>query len=716
MKIKNEQADNEETFEWAPPDTTNELAADYMKALPENKLPIKGSAGAALRKQQLQKQLPLHDIDHKVCDELTESERKQFEKYLENLKKYVGQGKVLKVMGAKPFDKSLMTPVNASECFSPKQSTGITTGQPMTLRTPSSFVYKSNYSTPIGTNDGIIPLNHNLNSQINDSQIASSNLLPKSNYSTPLGTNEGIYNTNQNPNSIANELKAASSRLESIRGPLFAHTTDETAKLGRYYHTLANVENKSELAGSSNVPGKYNQSTNFSTLNKIPKNEKYHSPISTNGNSKPAIIFADNFGTNQEYSSANNNSIGKSMPLNKGQLNKRDEPTRNSMRKYGSKVQEIQTDYSNINQRPLQNQQLFGELQDLPAEKMSQADKDSRLADKILSDALRPPSAIHCSDIIGSTLDPVGLTNIREKLSAKYSAKDKPVELVNPMKTRELNRANNDEKNNYIPTMHNESIKTELNSKPINAQLSSYRGPENSIIRSENLQKQIFPEESVSIILENPIVDCLGTAFDNLSLSKTKIQKCQQCNEAISVGDVVVTAEKAEDAAWHPGCFVCSACNELLVDLVYFYSKGKLYCARDLANLLEIPRCFACDELIFLREYTVAEGHNYHVKHFCCWDCDIPLAGQQYISENDRPLCLLCYGKTYAKSCAACNKVIAADQQGVAVKNLNFHATMDCFCCASCKKSLLNGRMAIKEDKPFCSKECITIYVNQNKS
>lgn len=84
-------------FEWAPPHTTKELAADYMKALPVDKLPIKGSAGAAFRRQQLQKQLPLHDIDHKACDGLSDQERKQFEKYLDNLKNCVGQGRVLKV-------------------------------------------------------------------------------------------------------------------------------------------------------------------------------------------------------------------------------------------------------------------------------------------------------------------------------------------------------------------------------------------------------------------------------------------------------------------------------------------------------------------------------------------------------------------------------------------------------------------------------------------
>lgn len=98
MVISNKKQTNSETiFDWIPPDTTKELATDYMNALPVEKLPISGSTGAILRKQLLQKQLPLHDIDHKACDELSEVEKKELENYVENLKKYVGQGKVMKV-------------------------------------------------------------------------------------------------------------------------------------------------------------------------------------------------------------------------------------------------------------------------------------------------------------------------------------------------------------------------------------------------------------------------------------------------------------------------------------------------------------------------------------------------------------------------------------------------------------------------------------------
>ena len=101
------------------------------------------------------------------------------------------------------------------------------------------------------------------------------------------------------------------------------------------------------------------------------------------------------------------------------------------------------------------------------------------------------------------------------------------------------------------------------------------------------------------------------------------------------------------------------------------------------------------------------------MKHFCCWDCDIPLAGNQYVTENDRPLCLPCYQDNYAKTCNACKIVISADQQGISIKNLNYHATKDCFCCATCKKCLLEGQLAIKENSLLCSKECIAEFLHR---
>lgn len=51
-------------------------AAQYMLQLPSSKLPISGSDGALYRRQQLEKQVPLHDIDASKCHGLTPDEIK----------------------------------------------------------------------------------------------------------------------------------------------------------------------------------------------------------------------------------------------------------------------------------------------------------------------------------------------------------------------------------------------------------------------------------------------------------------------------------------------------------------------------------------------------------------------------------------------------------------------------------------------------------------
>lgn len=55
-----------------------------------------------------------------------------------------------------------------------------------------------------------------------------------------------------------------------------------------------------------------------------------------------------------------------------------------------------------------------------------------------------------------------------------------------------------------------------------------------------------------------------------------------------------------------------------------------------------------CVQLIFSNEYTQAEGQNWHLKHFCCFDCDCILAGETYVMENDKPVCKPCYMRNYA--------------------------------------------------------------------
>ncbi|CDQ55997.1 unnamed protein product [Oncorhynchus mykiss] len=123
---------------------------------------------------------------------------------------------------------------------------------------------------------------------------------------------------------------------------------------------------------------------------------------------------------------------------------------------------------------------------------------------------------------------------------------------------------------------------------------------------------------------------------------------CHQCQLPMRQGEPAVYAERAGyDKLWHPACFVCCTCSELLVDMIYFWKKGQLYCGRHYGDS-EKPRCGGCDELIFSNEYTQAEDQNWHLKHFCCFDCDCVLAGETYVMENNKPVCKPCYMKSHA--------------------------------------------------------------------
>lgn len=138
---------------------------------------------------------------------------------------------------------------------------------------------------------------------------------------------------------------------------------------------------------------------------------------------------------------------------------------------------------------------------------------------------------------------------------------------------------------------------------------------------------------------------------------------------------------------WHPACFVCATCQELLVDLIYFHQNGKILCGRHHAELLK-PRCSSCDEvrhrnsstnyhptksvefhrtycgmpvflqIIFADECTEAEGRHWHMKHFACFECETMLGGQRYIMKEGRPYCCGCFESLYAEYCEACGENI----------------------------------------------------------
>ncbi|KAG5273020.1 hypothetical protein AALO_G00146640 [Alosa alosa] len=228
-------------------------------------------------------------------------------------------------------------------------------------------------------------------------------------------------------------------------------------------------------------------------------------------------------------------------------------------------------------------------------------------------------------------------------------------------------------------------------------------------VKTETDLKDATRPESGSEQAYKGTISTTGSAGAQGSSGKESMESiycCNQCHQQMKEGEPAVYADRAGyDKLWHPSCFVCCICTELLVDMIYFWKKGKLYCGRHYGES-EKPRCGGCDELIFSNEYTQAEGLNWHLKHFCCFDCDCVLAGETYVMEKDHPVCKSCYMKNYAMICMACKIPIEPEAQRVSYGESHWHAEPQCFQCSCCSKCLIGQRFMAMKNMLFCSVEC----------
>ncbi|KAI6176091.1 hypothetical protein M3Y97_00761200 [Aphelenchoides bicaudatus] len=198
--------------------------------------------------------------------------------------------------------------------------------------------------------------------------------------------------------------------------------------------------------------------------------------------------------------------------------------------------------------------------------------------------------------------------------------------------------------------------------------------------------------------------ECLGRGqivrlpFDN---SNSK-RYCHQCKQLLNVDELVVGAQRfGEKAFWHPKCFVCVECKELLVELIYYKHEDNVFCGRHHAEQIK-PRCASCDELIFSSECTEAEGRVFHMKHFACTSCSCQLGGMKYVMRQDRAFCVPCYHKSITLSCNTCRREILIDQPHITQSDLHWHTDANCFCCSKCGKNLMGKSYTLIESALYC--------------
>lgn len=198
-----------------------------------------------------------------------------------------------------------------------------------------------------------------------------------------------------------------------------------------------------------------------------------------------------------------------------------------------------------------------------------------------------------------------------------------------------------------------------------------------------------------------------NTPHEMTQASTSSDQRCHYCKKLFKTDEFAIILERSA-ALYHADCFKCYGCNQILADNMYFYDKesDNVYCGRDYAKIRGIPRCSACDELIFTKEYCLAQDATFHLKHFSCFYCDKQLAGENYLIEDSNPLCLPCFETQKADKCMTCCEIIKPDQQGLTIKDRHFHANENCFACCVCKMCLFEKKLLFRNDKLYCSYDC----------
>jgi len=243
--------------------------------------------------------------------------------------------------------------------------------------------------------------------------------------------------------------------------------------------------------------------------------------------------------------------------------------------------------------------------------------------------------------------------------------------------------------------------------------------------RSKQLYYQLppydFNKEATKHLSENAIgsfqqfsvkriEDALGIGAVEPSLQESVL--CSKCVQPINIGEMGVFTEKlGADHCWHPQCFTCDIDNEFLVDMIYFANNEKLYCGRHYAEQMK-PRCAACEELVYIGEYTKAMDKAWHLDHFCCATCDVVLTRKKYVISQDRPYCQQCYNSKIAEMCNHCVKPIGTESKDLCVQDKHYHK--ECLNCNQCKKSLDSQVFSFIDNKPVCHK-CRGIDPNKSQ-
>nr|XP_045581201.1 uncharacterized protein LOC123744999 [Procambarus clarkii]XP_045581202.1 uncharacterized protein LOC123744999 [Procambarus clarkii]XP_045581203.1 uncharacterized protein LOC123744999 [Procambarus clarkii] len=767
LDIVNEETGKTEKlkFDWVPPNVEKSLAARYMALLPPEKRPVAGSEAAKERRRQLEQQIPLYDMDEaQRCDNMPAEELQCFHAFLERIKTQVaGQGLVQEIAGAPA--KSMAQPLlgqhpmknvwqgsgrdsenNEDIGYRPDATTGDNSVYGLA---PDNYILRNKnlpyvddqyYRQPVGQPD-------NKRSSLRDkfigemigdfSSVANSKLYgvaPQT--SRPVG---GI-GADQHLDRVAtgfSDLNIDGDQKRGISGRGATPGTDNILSqpyLGQGQLGNSSSQFNNNILGSkaftpgqkSNKPGQHDN---------VPSHHSY--TIGDEG--QDTCVPHKQVPLSDEY-------INKGLPVERGYMaNKGGYINTTGQQPYTpSKETTIHGYYMGTSEpgkcglipgqetyglskhglSPGQKGYVPGTQGLLPGQEGYVADNEGLLPGQegymTGKQDLRPGQIGYVPVNQDQGLGQEGYVPARQGQQFYNPTKETTIHDYNIGVSEPTHHLSGQEAGvPYIMgniggtqnTMANQSRvpQQQMNAKNGNiTSVEAVQAPYGARLDTMTGGMSLAPGTDVTVLFPGES-QVIGSRMKSSNVPQKSKLTCQYCSLPMNVGDVAIFCERAGiDKCWHPACFCCYTCKELLADLIYFYKDGKVFCGRHFTDAADMPRCKSCDELIFGNSWTRADGFDWHIQHFCCNVCDTPMAGQRYVPDKDGyPYCLPCYMACLAKMCETCEEKIPPEENRCGHRGYFYHANPHCFRCYSCKDPLLGKRFKMSKNWLFCSNECI---------
>jgi len=149
--------------------------------------------------------------------------------------------------------------------------------------------------------------------------------------------------------------------------------------------------------------------------------------------------------------------------------------------------------------------------------------------------------------------------------------------------------------------------------------------------------------------------------------------KCDACGQTIN-GEVM----EALNGNYHPSCFKCSSCSQVLGEEYYLNDKKPL-CAN-----CHLPKCARCGGIIE-GDYLKALDQVFHKNCFSCFVCSEPFPTGKYFSEDKKAYCSKHFYERKGIVCVVCKEPLT--EHFIEIEDNKYH--LNHFCCAFCNAQLI---------------------------